>query len=357
MPPKLSLTIPGLDLDKAKIDNFIDSLPHEIPRIEAHLIPRASSVIFPPSAFGTGYISEDGQYAVKIMNLQQRIERTPVDNIIESLESELINYYAITQICPESFCKLVGYHYSIPNSTLTIVMENCGTDLFDIYSSESKPDKNTQINHIGQIIDVIECLHENGFVHFDLKPDNIVLHGNTIKLIDAGSLVVTRSIGDIYVRGTKFYMAPELQGKTKIANSVGLLSTDIYSLGVLFLLMILPLGRFRNQIFVNMNQSKFSDNIDDSEDRIIETWLKRVFGEAIEFKHFFGEPGERITIQDLKSKYKNKQKQTLDQTTPSGGRSICKTNKRRSNKRRLDKRKRQRKSKSKSKAINSLVHS
>ena len=349
MPPKLSLTIPGLNPDKTKIDDFIRSLPHEIPHLTLDQIPRASNIRFPESTFGTGYISEDGQHAVKNINLKQRIEQTSinytVDNIIESLKSELKNYYAITQICPESFCKLVGYHYDIHNTTLIIVMENCGTDLFDIYSTESKPDEKTQINHIGQIIVVIECLHQNWFVHFDIKPENVVLHENTIKLIDAGSLTYVNVYNNIvYVRGTDFYMAPELQGKPKIANSVGLLSTDIYSLGVLFLLMILPLGRFINKLFKNMNQSKFSDNIDDSDKRIIETWLKRVFGEAIKFEHFFGEPIERLTIQQLKSMYQ--QKQSLDQTKPSGGRSICKINKRRSNKRRLDRR--QRKSKSNS---------
>lgn len=94
MPPKFSLTMPGLDPDKAKIDEFISTLDPKIPRFEAHQIPHASNIIFPPSAFGTGYISEDGQYAVKIMNLKQRIEQTSVDNIIESLKSELKNYYA-----------------------------------------------------------------------------------------------------------------------------------------------------------------------------------------------------------------------------------------------------------------------
>ena len=349
MPPKLSLTMPGLDPNKVRIDDFIRTLPSVIPQLTLDQIPRESNIRFPPSAFGTGYISEDGKCAVKIMKLKQRIERTSinytVDDIIESLESELKNYYAITQICPESFCKLVGYHYDIPDSTLTIVMENCGTDLFYIYNSESKPDVKTQMNHIGQIIDVIECLHQNWFVHFDIKLENFVLHENTVKLIDAGSLRYVNVTNIVYVRGTDFYMAPELQGKPKIANGVGLLSTDIYSLGVLFLLMILPLGSVREQLFKNTKQSKFSDNIDGF-DKVIKNWLKHVFGEAIECKHFFGEPDERLTIQQLKSMYE--QKQTLDQTKPSGGRSICKTNKRRSNKRRLDKRKRQRKSKSKS---------
>ena len=102
MPPKLSLTMPGLDPNKATIDDFIRTLDPKIPRFEAHEIPRASNKIFSSSSFGTGYISEDGQHAVKNINLKQRIEQTSinytVDNIIESLKSELKNYYAITQL-------------------------------------------------------------------------------------------------------------------------------------------------------------------------------------------------------------------------------------------------------------------
>ena len=84
--------------------------------------------------------------------------------------------------------------------------------------------------------------------------------------------------------------------------------------------------------------------------------MKRVFGEVIEFKHFFGEPDKRLTIQQLKSMYEqtHERKRKLDEMT-SGGTNTRKTHKRRldkrrSNKRRLDKRQRKSKSKSKSKS-------
>jgi serine/threonine protein kinase len=81
------------------------------------------------------------------------------------------------------------------------------------------------MNHIGQIIDVIQCLHQNWFVHFDIKPENVVLHDGRIKLIDAGSLTyvnVNVYNNIVYVRGTDFYMAPELQGKTKVRAAVAI---------------------------------------------------------------------------------------------------------------------------------------
>jgi serine/threonine protein kinase len=342
-----TLYMSELDPNKAKIDDFIRGLPRVIPHLTLDKIPRATNIRFPESAFGTGYISEDGQHAVKIINLKQRIEQTPVDNIIESLKSELKNYYAITQICSKLFCNLVGYHYDIPNTTLTIVMENCGTDLFYIYSTESKPIKKTQINHIGQIIDAIKCLHENRYVHFDIKPENIVLHGKQIKLIDAGSLTyVNNNIA--YVRGTPLYLAPELRGEITIKNNDILLSTDIYSFGKLCLFIILP---FHIQQYIFSDNSILT-NLTLKQKHVITDYLKHVFGETIEFKDFFGEPTERLTIKQLKSMYEQTQilipEQSLDQTTPSGGRSIRKTHKRRSNKRRLDKRQRKSKSKSKS---------
>ena len=340
--------MPELNPDKVRIDDFIRTLPRVIPRFEADQIPRASNIRFPESMFGTGYISEDGQHAVKIMNLGPRIEKTSlnytVDNIIESLKSELRNYYAITQICPESFCKLVGYHYNIVNTTLIIVMENCGTDLFDIYSSESKPDKNTKINHIGQIIDVIECLHKNRYVHFDIKPENVVLHGKQIKLIDAGSLTyVNNNIA--YVRGTSQYMAPELHGRITIENNDILLSTDIYSFGLLCLFIILPVVDQKN-MFLN---DHILTNVTLDQKYKITNSLKLIFGEAIEFKHFFGEPVERLTIQQLKSMYEqtHERKRKLDQMT-SGGINTRKTHKRKLDKRRSNKRQRKSKSKSKS---------
>ena len=40
----------------------------------------------------------------------------------------------------------------------------------------------------------IQCMHDNGYVHLDIKPDNITIYNNEAKLIDFG---LAHNISDI----------------------------------------------------------------------------------------------------------------------------------------------------------------
>jgi serine/threonine-protein kinase len=102
-----------------------------------------------------------------------------------------------------------------------------------------------RVAHIGaQVAAAIGCAHELGYVHRDLKPDNImllhrgsdpdfvkVLDFGLAKLYDAARLENTRSVmsftQDGMIFGTPHYMSPEqAQGKKLDPRS------DLYSLGV-----------------------------------------------------------------------------------------------------------------------------
>jgi serine/threonine-protein kinase len=87
-----------------------------------------------------------------------------------------------------------------------------------------------------QVLEGCAHLHRVGMSHGDIKPQNILVSAERVKLTDFGSSVLPE---DMYARtrengGTILYSAPEVVGATLSTkdNSARLLS-DIYSLGVL----------------------------------------------------------------------------------------------------------------------------
>ena len=172
------------------VNQFIAGLPESIPKIME--LPAKTQNTLPDSSFGTGYITQDDKKVVKQINLFYQIAKIERNNmdisyLTESLSDELINYHAISSLCPTYFCRLIGYHYEEQYMLLSIIMENCGTDLRTIYDDNIVPFNSTDF-FIGQIINILECLHTNGYVHFDLKLENLVFDNGHIKAIDAGTL-------------------------------------------------------------------------------------------------------------------------------------------------------------------------
>ena len=93
-------------------------------------------------------------------------------------------------------------------------------------------DKQAALTVCVQICEGLEEFHKNGFVHRDLKPDNIMIWdcmGNipNIKIVDFGGAkaVNMRDIPDTTVVGTLGYQAPETISSNATSRS------DIYSIG------------------------------------------------------------------------------------------------------------------------------
>ncbi len=80
---------------------------------------------------------------------------------------------------------------------------------------------------LAQLFDAIAYLHENGVLHRDLKPDNLLVVDARLRLLDFGLSTSMTNTG-YALQGTAAYMAPELlQGQPPTK------ATDLYACGVI----------------------------------------------------------------------------------------------------------------------------
>lgn len=90
---------------------------------------------------------------------------------------------------------------------------------------------------LAQILPALECIHAQGIIHFDIKPENVLVaddHGHPdVKLVDFGVAVKNHGTSE-RIGGTLAFTAPEvLQHSPKLDHRV-----DLYSLGMLCLLCL-----------------------------------------------------------------------------------------------------------------------
>ncbi|MHC4663787.1 MAG: sigma 54-interacting transcriptional regulator [Planctomycetota bacterium] len=101
-------------------------------------------------------------------------------------------------------------------------------DGIDFREAVATAPQDTLVRYIVRICRALEYVHSRGYIHYDVKPSNILVAGDgTVKLTDFGlSALSGRGLGK-RVRGTPAYTSPEIITGADIDSRA-----DLYSLGV-----------------------------------------------------------------------------------------------------------------------------
>lgn len=133
---------------------------------------------------------------------------------------------------------IAGEHY--------LVMEYVrGHTLAEVLRTEKRLDFTRTARIMLQVCDALKAMHAAGFVHKDLKPDNIILVDNGqqgkdfVKILDFGisqplSPKDRHGSGDLQIMGTPAYMSPEQTSDRFVG-----IASDIYSAGAMMYEMLL----------------------------------------------------------------------------------------------------------------------
>src|SRR5262249_1716392 len=170
-----------------------------------------------------------------------------------------------------------------------LVMESVGGPSLDqvIKSSGPLPPVRSA-GIIAQVLSALGFAHENGIVHRDVKPSNIMVLGNDqVKVADFGIARIDASeftiVGDLL--GTPAYMAPEQLSGTSVDHRA-----DLFSVGVIFFETLTKVKPFRGKSIteiMSFMEPRGPEDIRALNPAVPES-LKRVITKSVAF-----EPGQR----------------------------------------------------------------
>ena len=113
------------------------------------------------------------------------------------------------------------------NKNTYLILEYC--DSYDLSNYINSSCKKYNFKYIFEIINGLEYLYLNKILHRDIKPQNILIHKNSIKICDFGFAKIIKDNDLINTFcGSPLYMAPELFTHNQYNDKA-----DIWSLGVI----------------------------------------------------------------------------------------------------------------------------
>ena len=193
--------------------------------------------------------------AVKILDQALMGDRDLVYKFLKEGENlERIN----TEFPDSPVVKTLEYSHPKSDGPYFIVMDYLrGSNLLQITKTRPIPDLKTKLYIIKEVARALQNSHSLKIFHRDIAPDNIILNGNTVTLIDFG--IAKQEFSDYRtmdgaIAGKPYYMSPEQCSASEINEK-----TDIYSLGAVLYYLVegKPLYESKNPIeIMKMHQKK-----------------------------------------------------------------------------------------------------
>ena len=127
------------------------------------------------------------------------------------------------------------------NDDLYFVFEYMDQNVYQLIKDRTTPLPDEQVKSvIYQTLKGLEYMHKHGFFHRDMKPENLLVNGDDVKIADFGLAREIRSRPPFtdYV-ATRWYRGPEILLRSTTYNS----PIDIFALGAIMaeLYMLRPL--------------------------------------------------------------------------------------------------------------------
>ncbi len=159
-------------------------------------------------------------YAIKFLKVDDDDQRAAVQR-----ELDLVSRFAAIDhpnlVTVEDLGSVMGVPY--------LIMGYAGEETLARRLKEGRLTMAEALGHVTQAARGLVALHERRIVHFDLKPSNIFIRGDSARLGDYGlsKLLEGGRMTLTFGRGTPLYMAPEMLVQRADHRA------DIYSLGVI----------------------------------------------------------------------------------------------------------------------------
>jgi serine/threonine-protein kinase len=137
-----------------------------------------------------------------------------------------------------------------------------GRPLREILDEEKKLPLERAVRIALAVCDALGYIHSQGVVHRDLKPDNIMVDGDRIKLIDFGIAGQTGVRRLTFAKFTKAMGTPDYVAPEQVKGKRGDARTDLYTLGVILFEMLTGQLPFQGASpLIAMNQRLLADPI------------------------------------------------------------------------------------------------